>query len=62
VARPTATPVKIVDRYGVRNFGCTGRAPLADQAVARHRVEDPRLAEEHHHDDRGEAEEPRRRR
>ena len=28
VARPTATPVKIVDRYGVRNFGCTAAPHL----------------------------------
>ena len=42
---PTTTPVRIVVTCGVRNRGCTLREARRQQAVARHREEDARLAE-----------------
>src|SRR6266480_3633273 len=46
------------DRREVRRpvFGMDGAGPCTEQAVARHRVEHARLAEQHHEDDRAEPE------
>ena len=48
-------PVMIVVIQGVRNRGWIFGDDLGQQAVAGHRVEDPRLGQKHHQDDRAQA-------
>ncbi len=48
-------PIRIVPRWGVRNFGVHGGEDLGQEAVARHRIEDARLTVERNEHDAGEA-------
>ncbi len=46
------TKNSMFDLYGVRKRGCTSAKTGRDEPVVAHRVEDARLSEQHHEDDR----------